>query len=223
VACLVFAALYTGLLGISFSGGLRHMRRVRKNLPHLQDTDDEWRRRALNVVLLGTGDVTIGARITLSAGTSTQLVLRATNGIDISVPEGTYIQVAARAVRVIDQRFVAHAGTGLTAYVSSYVPDDGVLRSAWQLAPGTKLILVDRGAAPVAETIARWQRTWRPGRVALIVGGAAALIGAVAASPAVAWLAALGVIVLAVDVCFFHGAMIMLTCTRQRELPSRTS
>ena len=94
------------------------------------------------------------------------------------------------------------------------------MRTAWQLPSGAKLILVDRGATPIADTIDRMQRTWRPGRVALIVGGTAALV---AASPVAAWLAALGAIVLAADLCCLHSAMVMLGCTRQGQLTSRSS
>jgi hypothetical protein len=95
---LVFAALYAGLLGLSFGRGVRHMRRVRNNLPALQETDDEWRRRALDVVFVGAGDVTLGAKVGRDSCLSVPLVLRVTNGVDIAVPGGTHIEIATLAI-----------------------------------------------------------------------------------------------------------------------------
>ncbi len=216
---LVFAALYAGLLGLSFGRGVRHLRRVSKNLPALQETDDEWRRRALDVVFVGAGDVTLGAKIGRDACLSQALVLRVTNGMDIAVPTGTYIEIATQAIRRVGLKFVVPRDLALTAYISSYIPGEDVMRAAWQLPPHTKVILVDRGAAPIAEVIARFERSWRPGRVAWFVTVSAALVAGVAASPAAAWLAALGAIVLAADYAFFHSAIVMLNCTEQGLLP----
>jgi hypothetical protein len=81
------------------------------------------------------------------------------------------------------------------------------------------VILVDRGVAPVAQVMARFERNWRPARIAWFVTVAAALVAGVAASPAAAWLAALGAIVLAADYAFFHSAIVMLNCTEHAKLP----
>jgi hypothetical protein len=220
---LVLAGLYAGLLGVSFGRVIAHMRRTRRNLPALGTTREDWDRRALDVTLLGSASVALGVRITAAAGRSVAMQVRTSDGVDLAIPAGLHVDVGARAASVVEGMCAAPAGTELTIYVSSHIPGEPALRASWRVPSDARLIIVDRGASPVADTIARMQRSWRVGRVALLAGCAAALIAAAAVSHVAVWLATLVALLLAVDACFWHSAFVVLTTTRHAALPERSS
>jgi len=216
VTWAVFATIYAVLLAIPFARAVRHMRLVAGARPRLAELFEEWRRRTIEAVLDGTGDVPVGIHTGSGAGVTLAFRLIVADGRTLDVPADLHLEVVSSLGRIAEARFVIAAGTALDAYISTLVDAHGesAYRTLARVAPGSRVILVERGYNPARITAAAVARRWRPARVALLVALYAGLTCLVAWSAAFTMFALAGALVLAADAVFLQSGIVILACTQ---------
>lgn len=209
---LVFAAVFAGLLGVSFGRTRRTLRQGHRARAQLGAADEEWQRRTLDVVIAGTGEVPIAMELSVSKGTAIQFRMIATDGTEIEVPAGILIEVAM-PLRARDGTLHLLANHPYSAFISSYVPGDGPLRTSHRVPTGARVVLHERGWNPVRHVARLLHKRWRWSRVGLFVAVPGAIVALIAASTSWLWLGLVAAGVLTFDAVFLRSALVSLTTT----------
>jgi hypothetical protein len=196
------ALVYVLLLAISFARAAHTVRISRAVGSRVAAHGEEWARRAVDVVLLGDGDITIGAYLGPGVLRSAAFRMQATDGAIIDVARNAHLGLWHPLIRRHEQLFVAGGGLQMTAYMPDYEPGGG----DHSIVKRDLLIIAERGYQ-LATKSRLFGAEWRPRAVALVLGVCAALVAGTALYPPLLALAIYAGVIMLVDI--FMGSMIV--------------